>query len=397
MISGYNIEDKLLQLKQLVAELGKEQALLKLSKQWPKEELSFLMDQLNGRELAEHKFPFLASRSDIVYPPSYYLEQTSSERTARFKASLVSGHSLIDMTGGFGIDTYFFSQKMEETWYVEQDLEIYNIASANLQQLNPAIKTFCGDSTAFLRTLGKKVDWLYLDPLRRNKNVRLNSVEEYSPNIYSLREELFEHADRVMIKLSPMTDIHQLARSFNNQVDHVYVVAVDNECKELLITSDGKEHQYPLIESIHWHKEREERFTSSMNRDRHALPLSDPMDYLYEPNAAVFKAQQYDDLAAKYSLNKLHPNTHLYTSANLHHDYEGRIYKVTGVYAFDSKELKRAHTDPAFNIKTRNFPLDPSAVAKKLRIKEGGQKFLFCIRAKDEKLRVVVCERIPVN
>lgn len=393
-VSG--LEDKLARLKESIDEIGKEQAILKLSKQAPLEEVSFLMDQLNGRAVAKEKFPSLASREDIIYPPSYYLQQTSSEKTARFKAGLVNGDVLVDMTGGFGIDTFFFSEKVAETWYVEQDPVVYRIASKNLYALNQAIKMHFGDSLKFLGAINKKADWIYLDPIRRTKEKRLTRVDEYSPNIAEISDLLFQHAHYVMIKLSPMTDISQLVKLLANKVSKVYVLSVDNDCKELLIISDGKEYDNPVIESINWSGKKEERFTSNLKRDAAQPPvaLSDPLAYLYEPNAAVFKAQQYDELAAKYGIFKLHANTHLYTSAHYHEGYEGRVYRIKNVSAFDSKSLKNASDVNSFNIKTRNFPLNPAAVAKKLNIIEGGDEFLFCVKTRNEKLRLMVCERV---
>ena len=386
-----DMENKLTALRQTIDAIGKEQAILKFSKHASLEEISFLADQLNGRELAKEKFPFLAGKEGIVYPPSFYLEQTSSERTARFKAGLVSGASLIDMTGGFGIDTYFFSEKMKDTWYVEQDPLIFDIASRNLRLLNPGIKTVHSDSLQFLEGFDTRVDWIYLDPIRRKKDRRLSKVEEFSPNIQEIQELLFAHAARVMVKLSPMLDITQAVRIFSGKVSKVYVVAVDNECKELLVVSDGQVHAHPEVESMNFSKQKIERFVSFLGVAPVTAPLSDALTYLYEPNAAVFKAQQYDELAAKYSLFKLHPNTHLYTSADLHKDYEGRVYTIKGVYSFDAKNFKAAE---AFNIKTRNFPLGPAEVAKKLRVKEGDGGFLFCVKDKGGKLRVILCTKL---
>jgi hypothetical protein len=401
MISGNipGLEDKLARLREAINEIGKEQAVLKLSKQLPREEVAFLMDQLNGRAVAAEKFPSLALRDDIVYPPSYYLEQTSSEKTARFKAGLVQGQVLIDMTGGFGIDAFFFSEK-GEVWYAEQDAVIYEIASKNLQVLNPGIKTFFGDSLEFLERFGrehpgKKVDWLYLDPIRRTKEKRLMRLDEYSPNIAEVSELLFHAADKVMIKLSPMTDISQVVKLLANKVSNVYVLSIDNDCKELLIISDGKEYDNPVVESVNWVSGREERFVSSLKRDAaQPVSLSDPLEYLYEPNAAVFKAQQYDEQAMSHGLFKLHPNTHLFTSAVYDESYQGRVYLVKDVTAFDGKSLKKANASSSFNIKTRNFPVNPADVAKKLGVKEGGELFLFCVRVKDGKLRLVVCDRL---
>lgn len=385
--------DKLEHFRKTIAEIGKDQAVLKLSRQYPREEVSFIMDQLNGREVALEKFPTLASNEEIIYPSSYYLEQTSSEKTARFKANLVNGESLIDMTGGFGIDTYFFSKKINKIWYVEQDPVIYEIASKNLQLLNPGIKTINRNSVEFLNDIEEKVDWIYLDPIRRTKEKRLSKIEEYSPNILELRELLLKKARNVMIKLSPMTDISQVVKAIGNKVSKVYVLAIDNECKELLLLLDEDEHSNVIIESVHWIKDKEERFTSSLNKEHRTPQLSEPLEYLYEPNAAIFKAQQYDEQAGKYSLFKLHPNTHLYTSSQYNADYEGKVYKIKGIYPFDAKVFRKENPSPAFNIKTRNFPLTPSEVAKKLSVKEGGKQFLFCVRTNHEKLRLILCDQ----
>jgi len=360
--------------RETISQLGKDKAVLKLSKQYSREEIAFFMDQINGREVALEKCPSLP---EIIYPPAYYLEQTSSERTARFKASLVSGDTLVDMTGGFGIDAYFFAQKIKKVWYVEQDPVIYNITAKNF----PHLVAVNANSIEWLNT---KVDWIYLDPIRRTKDKRLSRVEDYSPNIIEHKELFFKHASNVMIKLSPMTDIHQLVKLFPGS--KVYVLAIDNECKELLLVSNGNNE----VESVHWIKDREERFVSMLN-EQHNRPVSEPRKYLYEPNAAIFKAHQYDAQAAKYSLFKLHPNTHLYTSDQYHASYEGRVYEIKAVLPFDPKSF---HKGEAFNIKTRNFPVSPAEVAKKLRIKEGGDEFLFCVRTKDEKLRVLRCSKV---
>jgi hypothetical protein len=388
------MQSKLEHFRQTIAEVGREQAVLKLSRHYSREEVSFLMDQLDGQLVAQEKFPSLAVKEGLTYPPSFYLEQTSSEKTARFKASLVQGQSLIDMTGGFGIDAYFFSQKIPGTWYVEQDPVIYNIASGNLKLLNPAIKTINRNSIEFLQKLENKVDWLYLDPIRRTKEKRLSKIEEYSPNIIGIRELLFKRARNVMIKLSPMTDISQAVSAIGDHVHKVYVLATDNECKELLLILDENEHSTVTVESIHWIKEKEERFVSILNEKHPAPELSEPLTYLYEPNAAIFKSQQYDEQAARYSLFKLHPNTHLYTSQHHHSSYEGKIYKIAGIHPFDARAFRKSNPNACFNIKTRNFPLTPAEVAKKLSIKEGGDQFLFCVKAKDERLKLIACDRL---
>ena len=387
-----DIENKLALFRETVAALGLGPAILKLAKQFPREELSFLADQLAGRAIANDKFPFLAGNDKVIYPPSFYMEQTSSEKTARFKAGLVDGDSLIDMTGGFGIDTFFFSKRVRETWYVEQDPLIFDMASHNFQLLNSSIKSVHADSVQFVEGFDRQADWIYIDPIRRKKDRRLKSIEEFSPNIAEIQELLFSHARQVMVKLSPMMDITEAARIFLGKVSKVYVVAVENECKELLIVSDGVVHDDIVVESINLAKAREEKFVSSLGNVNVQVPLSDPLTYLYEPNAAIFKAQQYDQLALKYSLFKLNANTHLYTSDEMHSGYEGKVYKIKGNYPFDAKALPKSDNS-SFNIKTRNFPMNPDQVAKKLGIREGGHDFLFCVRLRDEKPRLIITTR----
>lgn len=390
----HKIQQALDHFRQTIAELGKDQAVLKLSRQYTREEVALVMDQLKGQEVAAEKFPAIAVQKGILYPPSYYLEQTSSEATARFKASLVQGSSLVDMTGGFGIDAYFFAQKIPAVWYVEQDPVIYAVAANNLQLLNPAIKAVHRNSVEFLQELEHKADWLYLDPIRRTKEKRLSRIEDYSPNIFELRELLFRYGHNVMVKLSPMTDISQVVKSIGGHVHKVYVLATGNECKELLLLLDEHQHSTVSIESVHWTKDKEERFVSVLADKHRTPPLSEPLAYLYEPNAAIFKAQQYDEQAEKHELFKLHPNTHLYTSQNHHANYEGRVYKIAGIYPFDAKAFRMAQPAiTAVNIKTRNFPLSPAEVAKKLGIREGGEQYLFCVKNKDEKLSLVLCNK----
>ena len=392
MLNIIDIENKLASFSKLQHEIGRDAAILKLSKQYSLAEVSFLADQLQGRAVAEDKFPSLAGRTDIIYPPSYYLEQTSSERTARFKAGLVSGQLLIDMTGGFGIDAWCFSEKIDDAFYIERDPVIFEIAAKNLQALNPAIETVCADSLEFLAKFDHVADWLYLDPIRRNQNRRLSGMQDFSPNLYEVRDLLFHKAHNIMVKLSPMTDISQAIRAMDERVNAVYVLSVDNDCKELLLLSDGQHHTHPPVTCINWQGNAGQQFVYSPPVPKHPA-VSDPLTYLYEPNAAVFKAQAYDAAAVAFELNKLHPNTHLYTSAALHSDYPGKVYIVKDVLEFDAVKFRRSHAEPSYNIKTRNFPLSPAEVAKKLKIKEGGEQFVFCVRLKDG-LRLIVCEKL---
>jgi hypothetical protein len=383
------------QVKALSDELGKEKAVLRLSKQFSRDEIAFLMDQLQGQAVAEEKFPSLSGGPGILFPPSFYLEQTSSEITAVFKSSLVHGDTLVDMTGGFGIDTFFFSKKIKNTFYVEQDPQIYAVAKHNLELLNPHIKTACGDSLEFISTMEFRANWLYLDPIRRNKHRRLTRLEDYSPNVPQVMDRLFQHADHVMIKLWPMLDITQVCRDLAYGVYAVYVVSVDNECRELLFLCDGRTHDNPEVICINFRKGREEKFSSVLYPQQVFIPVSDPLQYLYEPNSSIFKAHKYDELASKYGLHKLHSNTHVYTSSIYHADYEGAVYEITGQSPLDVKSFRTFHPHASYNIKARNVPLKPAEIAKKLGIKEGGDAYLFCVRMADEKLKLISCKKLP--
>jgi len=191
-----------------------------------------------------------------------------------------------------------------------------------------------------------------------------------------------------MVKLSPMVDITQAIRALGEHVTAVYVLSVDNDCKELLLVADGQLHEEVEVVSMNWSKDKEQRFVSSMQDVK--VSYSDPLEYLYEPNAAVFKAQQYDVVAKEYGLFKLHPNTHLYTSSEQHSNYPGRVYTIKGLANFDAKEFKQP---ASYNIKIRNFPASPAEVAKRLKVKDGGDQFLFCVRLKSG-LKLIICDKI---
>ncbi len=352
-----------------------------------------LAGQLGARKKAQTKLPFWYAQKGIYYPPLLNLEQASSEGTARYKADLVRGETLLDLTGGSGVDTYFFREAIREIHYVEQNSALAEIAAHNFRVLGATnIVTHVGDGMELLEgnRLGKaRWDWIYLDPSRRQKNrSKVFLLEDCDPPLPDVLLPLFRASPDLLVKTSPMLDIAEGIRLMGN-VREVHVVSVGNEMRELLwwlqkgyegeavrVAVDLKETGRPL------------RFTASgeaaANAEYHA-----PMRYLYEPNAAVLKAGAFKTVAIHHGLAKIHPHTHLYTSDSLV-EFPGRRFEIVENLLYKPGKLPYEKA----NVSVRNFPESVAVLRKRNRIRDGGATYLFFIRSLDESLRVLECRRL---
>ena len=343
-------------------------------------DLTAALTQIAGRQTIAHKIPSWYEQEEIVYPIRLSLEQCSSETTARYKASLVSGNSLTDLTGGFGVDTAFMATQFTQAHYVERQAELAAIARNNFAVLglNP-IQTHNTDGIAFLKTM-PPVDCLYLDPARRSatgkKTVR---IEDAEPDILAVQDLLLAKAENVLIKLSPLLDIHAALKVLKN-VKQIHIVGVDNECKELLFLLRGDFSGEPAIICVNIHKQgvQSDTFTWSEEKNATVSCTSDLKEYLYEPNASLLKSGCYKSIGLRYAVDKLHPDSHLYTSSRYLPNFPGRIFQVETVSLFNKKELKVLLNDiRRANITVRNFPLTVEQLRKRLKIQEGGEIYLF--------------------
>ena len=331
------------------------------------EEWRWFLQQVEGKERTADKLPTFAAIEDWWYPVRLSCEQCSSELAARYKASLVSGETMVDLTGGYGVDTYFLSENFTHTDYVEQNAELCRIAEHNFADKPIAIHNTSAED--FLASAGQ-YDLIFLDPARRDSHGgKVFRLEDCTPNVVELLPTLLEHGKRLMIKLSPMLDLTQAIKElsvFGIQWS-VYVVAIKNEVKELLLVSGGSGR----ITAIDLGK-KDQAFVFTKEEERNcSLEIGNWKleNYLYEPSAAILKAGAYKLVAQRYGLHKLDVNTHLYGSETLIENFPGRVWRIT-----EPQDLKQA------NVLCRNYPLSPEALKKKLHLRDGGTAFVIGCR-----------------
>ena len=343
-------------------------------------DLTTALTQIAGRQAVARKIPSWHEQEGIVYPVRLSLEQCSSEATARYKASLLSGNSLTDLTGGFGVDTAFMAPRFAQVNYVERQAELAAIARNNFAALGLShIQTHNADGIEFLKTM-PPVDCLYLDPARRAATgKKIIRIEDAEPNILAVQDLLLAKAENVLIKWSPLLDIHAALKALKN-VKQIHIISVDNECKELLFLLRSDFSGEPAIVCVNIHKQgiRSDIFTLSEEKNAWVSCTSNLKEYLYEPNASLLKSGCYKSIALRYAVDKLHPDSHLYTSSRYLPDFPGRIFQIETVSLFHRKDLKALLNDMRqANITVRNFPFTVEQLRKQLKIKEGGEIYLF--------------------
>lgn len=355
-----------------------------------------LAEQVDARQRLASKLPSWLASQNIYYPPRRNAEQCSSEATARYKAQLYSGHKAIDLTGGFGVDVHAFSKQFTHVDYCEMDDVLFPIVEHNLRQLAPKqVRCHFGNSIDFLMSNESDYDLIYLDPARRDEhNRKMVGFADCVPNVMELQDVLFERSGVVMVKASPMMDITRGIHELRH-VKAVHVVALKNECKELLfVLEKGFVGETEMI-TVNLTNEGQQTlcFSKEMEMDSYA-PLGGIKEYLYEANSAILKAGAFNTVASAFGIDKLHASTHLYTSAKCISDFPGKTYKVLHNVEYNKKAIAKVLKDKKINVKTYNFSHTPQQVQKKLGLKDGGALFLFGVRTFDEKFRVLVAEKM---
>lgn len=363
---------------------------------YPQVDMAYAVAQIAGRQCAARKIPSWSSIDGLRYPKHLSLEQCSSEPTALYKASLVSGKSFVDLTGGFGVDCSFFSRRFQHAFYVERQSELCEIARHNFMLLGlPHLEVVHAEAEEFLHRLDQ-VDCIFLDPARRDDHGgKMFAIEDCTPNVKLMADLLLEKAPCVVVKLSPMLDLTKawLDLPCTNEI---HVVSVNNECKELLLVMRKGSTEKRII-AVNLKKEAVEQFVLTPEEERDAACSFAPevLRFLYEPNASVMKAGAYKSVAQCYGLQKLHRNTHLYTSEQLCADFPGRVFVCEGVISFAKKDIKQQMSGIVqANLAVRNFPASVAELRKRLKIAEGGECFLFATTLADERKVLIKCSRI---
>lgn len=424
-----------------------------LGSKYPDVDMPFALDQIRGRQMARTKLPRWANIDGIIYPPHISMEQCSSEVTAMYKAELAArlvknnqqnariGHSLgkinfLDMTGGFGVDfSYIAAQLGVQSMYVERQAHLCEAAKENFERLGlKNITVLHGDGVEILHRLEKPLQLIFIDPARRDDaGNKVVSLQDCTPDVTLLQDEMLEKSDFVIIKLSPMLDWHR-AVSELKQVREVHIVSTGNECKELLLvlsssfdkrakfstgadedktseTDDETSHLkvYCINDNqVMSYDESDKSVVSiasgiecgivelekcSSEENELSQDSSKPL-YLYEPNASLMKAGCFGAISSRYGVKMLEKNSHLFISDKPVHDFPGRAFRIKAVSSFNKKELKRQLSGVTkANIATRNFPLSVAELRKRFKLKDGGDTYIFATTLSDESHVLFICEK----
>jgi hypothetical protein len=353
-----------------------------------------VLTQIAGWQIARVKVPSWANCSEIRYPVHLSMEQCSSESTACYKASLVGGDSLVDLTGGFGVDCAFLSTKFAHTYYIERQDVLCKLACHNFSVLRLHIEVLHEDGLDFLRTM-PRVDCLFIDPARRNEQgAKVIAIGDCEPDVTAYLDLLLDKGMKVFLKLSPMLDLTKALHDLQGRVGQAHIVSVDNECKELLLILDKDEHIELSVTCVNIRKDGWQTFNYSPRQEEDAACVwAETLgEYLYEPNASLLKAGCFKSVALYYGLKKLHPNSHLFTSNVLIDEFMGRKFCIERVIRFSKKELKEGLRGiEKANITVRNFPSSVADLRKRLKIKEGGDSYLFATTLSDNKKVLILC------
>ncbi|WP_353184448.1 class I SAM-dependent methyltransferase [Parapedobacter lycopersici] len=353
-----------------------------------------LAQQVEGRQRCRKKLPLWHDTPGIYYPMRISIEQASSALTAQYKSrQLPTGGRVIDVTGGFGVDAFYFAQRVDLLTYCERHEVLAHIAQHNFNMLGATnVDAHALDGIAYLDTQPADVfDCIYIDPSRRKNRQRVFLLEDCEPDVVVMQARLLEKARYLYIKAAPLLDISAALQSLHHVRD-VHIVSVDNECKELLFMVDRAYNGVPRLTAAALTPDSERTFVFTAADEEAAVSVfSGPLDYLYEPDAALLKAGAFKSIGQRFGLNKLHPHTHLYTSGERNPDFIGRTFRIDRVETYSTFK-KEKHPAQA-NVSTRNFPLDAATLRKKHRIPDGGNLFLFFCTGPQDQLLVIFASK----
>lgn len=345
---------------------------------------SYILNQINGLQKAKQKLPFLLKFTNFIYPSPRALSQASSEKTGLYKSEILKAKEVLDLSGGMGMDSYFFAKHAEQVTYVDMNQELVETALSNFKTLK-ANNITCINSKAekFIEDVSRLYDFIYIDPDRRSAKEKAFKIDDCEPNVAELLPHIWKKSSQCLVKLSPMLDIQQALTQLPF-CKEVHVVSVDNECKELLFLLEHNYKNAPKIICVNLLEGKPQRFNFTFKEEKSASnQLGKVENYLYEPNASILKAGAFKSIGQQFSLSKLATNTHLYTSTELHNNFPGRIIKVSEV-----SKPKKGLTQQA-NVVCRNFSMKPEQLKKKYNIKDGGKQFLYAFST-DEKSKSFV-------
>lgn len=346
---------------------------------FPEVSMQEIVQQIKGKQVAQKKFPFLL-KNGIVFPPQLSLEQSSSEKTAIYKSQLLKGKKFLDLTSGFGIDAYYLSENFSEITLVEQNLELLEIVLYNWGILGKKAKFINQKTEDFLNENNEIFDVIYLDPARRDQHKnKVFLLEDLSPNILEIQDQLLSISKEVIIKLSPLIDLTYLVSALKN-ISKIEIIAVKNDVKEIVVFLSKEPPSEIVCHCVNL-ESGETKFSFNINDEKNAhAEYAEPERFIYIPNNSILKAGIFNLISERFALKKLHPNTHLYSSEIKNEDFPGRILEMEIV---DAKKIKKKSR---FNLISKNYPLKPEEIKKKYQLTDGGDAYLIFTQSKKGKI-----------
>lgn len=335
--------------------------------------------QIAGRQKAKNKLPTFSKNPAVLYPPSLSMEQCSSERTASWKGTLVAGQTFLDLTGGFGVDAFFISKRFGQAVYVEENAHLCKLAEHNLGILAAQkFQVIEGTAEDFLASTKATFDTIYIDPARRNRSGgKVFRLADCQPNVQRLMPVLRQRGKHVLIKASPILDIQQGLQELGG-ASKVVIVAFKNEVKELLFLVSSETTDNPPILTVNLLPESEETFEFHLSEEHETNPTIGALEkFVYLPNAALLKAGAFRLIGNRFDLKKAHINTHLYSSSTLVENFPGRVFELEATCAAQKKAIRKYIPSGKAEIATRNFPMKPEDLRKKLGLLSGGDQFIM--------------------
>ena len=354
---------------------------------------SDIINQIISKNKAKEKLPTWFFTKKIIYPEKISIEQTSSEKTAKYKATIIKGKNIIDCSGGFGVDAYYFSKYFDNVIHCEINPELSKIVEHNFNQMQiNTIKCICDDSKEILNQLNQKFDCIYIDPSRRNNSKgKVFMLADCLPNVVELQDFYFKFSDTLLIKTAPILDLHAGILELKN-VAEIHVIALDNEVKEVLWKIKTGHQESPIVYAVNI--EKEVIITTEIYFNKHyKATYNQPQKFLYEPNASILKSGRFEAVSELFSVKKLHQHSHLYTSEELI-DFPGRKFKIDTIVPFQKKEIIQSISGRKMNVSTRNFPIKPDEIKKKYKISDGGPIFAFFTTNINNEKIVLLCTKI---
>lgn len=388
---------------------------------YPDVDMPYALSQIQGWQAARHKLPTWAATEGIIYPQRLSMEQCSSEPTARYKATILPADAprdtITDLTGGFGVDAAILARDYRNLTFVETNPQLCQLASHNLPLLGINHAQIINDDATHIITSLPHQDLIYLDPARRDDYGRkMVEISHCTPDLTILQDSLLERCHHLLVKLSPMLDIHHIHHTLHH-IHSLHVVSLQGECKEIIVhMSLNNPPQSPLIYAVNIKQTGLEIVKSTYPHaqeptgDSHPDPTSvlylpqSPYNssnslnsfdyYLYEPNASIMKAQLFDQVSEQFHVHQLHTNTHLFLSRHFVDTFPGRIFRITHIYTLGKQDTAQLRALHKANIAVRNFPMTVAQLRTRLHLADGGDTYLFAVTAAPDDRRLILqCEK----